>query len=64
MPSELTSDYTVKHWLEASKGRMLLTYPGSEGGEQTNTRYLSNASPFSREDFERDLRKVSRKVKK
>ncbi len=69
MPSELTSSYTVKNWLEASKGCLFLAYPEGEGGEQTLTRFSSNASPdngspFSRDDFERGLRKVSRKFKK
>ena len=69
MPLGLTSSYTVKNWLEASKGRIFLAYLEGEGGEQTNTKFLSNTSPdngspFSRDDFERDLRKVSRRVKK
>lgn len=69
MPEELTSSYTVKNWLEATKDLKLLGYPEGEEGEQPNTKFLSspspdNGSPFSRDDFENALRKVSRKAKK
>ncbi len=69
MTSGLTSYYTERNWLEASKDFKLLGYTEGEEGKQPNTKFLSspppdNGSPFSRDDFENALRKVSRKVKK
>lgn len=69
MLSGITSYYSIGNWLEASKDFKLSGYPESEKGEQPITKFFyghspDNGSPFSSDDFENALRKVSRKATK
>ena len=68
MPTELTSEYTVRNWLDASRDlRIFLGYLGAEEDSQTTTRHfyndpIDNDAPFSRNDFDTALEKVSRRI--
>jgi hypothetical protein len=66
MPEELTTEYTMKNWREATKGWTFVPY--SIGGYAESTVYiddvLASGEQYQRTDFECDLRKVSRKIKK
>jgi hypothetical protein len=66
MPEELTTEYTMKNWREATKGWTFVPY--SIGGYVEGTVYIGDVSAlgeqFQRADFERDLQKVTRKVRK
>jgi hypothetical protein len=66
MPEELTTEYTMKNWREATKNWTFIPY--SIGGYAESTIYigdvLAREEQYQRPDFEHDLRKVSRKIKK
>jgi hypothetical protein len=65
MPEELTTEYTLENWREATKGWTFLPYCIGGYGELQGTIYIGDVSvsgePYGRADFERDLGKVSRK---
>lgn len=65
MVSESTSTYTMEDWVKASRGKIYLV----EDEEYYETESITSSSPnkatiFQREDFEKALQKVSRRVKK
>lgn len=66
MPEELTTEYTMKNWREATKNWTFVPY--SIGGYTESTVYLGEVpapeEQYQRTDFERDLQKVVRKIKK
>ena len=66
MPEELTTEYTTKNWREATKDWTFVPY--SIGGYVESTVCIGDLSnpreQYQRDDFERDLKKVSRKIKK
>jgi len=66
MPEELTTEYTMKNWREATKGWTFVPY--SIGGYAESTVYIDDISApgeqYQRGDFERDLRKVKRNGRK
>ena len=66
MPEELTTEYTMKNWREATEGWAFVPY--SIGGYVESTVYIgvvsASGEQYQRADFERDLREVGRKIKK
>jgi len=65
MAQELTIEYNMENWKEATKDWRFMTYSTEKYGEVPGTLYLCGVSPqnesYSRANFERDLKKVSRK---
>jgi hypothetical protein len=61
MPEELTTEYTMENWREATKDWTFLPYSIGGYGEPQGTVYIGDASAYGRSDFESALKKVSRK---
>ena len=65
MVQELTIEYNMENWKEATKDWKFVTYSTEKYGEVPGTLYLCDISPQTEADiqanFERDLKKVSRK---
>lgn len=57
MHSEMTNSIGTEDWLETSKGMVISAFIGQEASPLTE-----GYQTFTRADFERDLRKVSRKL--
>jgi hypothetical protein len=55
----MPSSYEVKDWIEATKRAMITGYI-----DPKLMRELQEEHPFTKADFERDLQKISRKVKR
>lgn len=68
MIEELTTEYNMTNWREATKGWIFGTYSLEKYGEIPGTLYIGDSSfqqeEYGRDDFERDLRKVSQKIKR
>lgn len=65
MSPELTTEYNIENWLEATKNLNFTIYSIEGYNEVSNTLYLgditSQKESHSQSDLERDLKKVSRK---
>ncbi len=65
MPEELTTEYNMENWREATKDWTFTQYSVGGYGEMPGTMHIGYASqsekPYERSDFERDLRKVSQR---
>ena len=65
MSPELTTEYNIENWLEATKNWNFTIYSIEGYNEIPNTLYFgditSQKESFSQFDFERDLKKVSQK---
>ncbi len=62
MPEELTLEYTTEDWVEATR-KWTFTPSSIEGYEGLPGTVCMDVTPepYGRSDFQRDLRKVSRK---
>ena len=65
MPQESTMEYNMENWREATKDWTFMPYSIEGYGQMLGTICMGDASisgePYGQSDFERDLRKVSRK---
>jgi hypothetical protein len=65
MSPELTTEYNIENWLEATKNLNFTIYSIEGYNEVSNTLYFgditSQKESYSQSDLERDLKKVSRK---
>jgi hypothetical protein len=70
MPQEITTEYNMENWLEATKNWKFTTYSIEGYWEMPGTIYIRDASLskedtyYERPDFERDLGKACRRIKK
>jgi hypothetical protein len=65
MSPELTTEYNIENWLEATKNLNFTIYSIEGYNEVSNTLYFGDITPqkesYSQSDLECDLKKVSRK---
>jgi len=65
MSPELTTEYNIENWLEATKNLNFTIYFIEGYNEVSNTLYFgditSQKESYSQSDLERDLKKVNRK---
>ena len=60
MSPELTTEYNIKNWLEATKNWNFTIYSIEGYNNISNTLYFGDIIS-SQPDFERDIKKISRK---